>query len=238
VTRATTSPAVLELHGVSKDYRGLRPLRIHELRVAPGDRIALVGVDRVSAEVIVDLVTGATLPDAGHVTVFGRRTVDIADARDWLALIDRFGIVSQRAVLLEALTTVQNLAIPFTLDIEPLGGDARARAEALAREVGLADGLWDRAVGALSEDAKARIRLGRALALDPHVLLLEHASAPLAPADAIALGDTIHASAARRGVALVAATADEAFARAMGARLLRWEPASGRLRERGGWFRG
>jgi predicted ABC-type transport system involved in lysophospholipase L1 biosynthesis ATPase subunit len=238
VTRLPASAAVLELDGVSKDYRGLRPLRIQALRVARGDRIALVGVDRVSAEVLVDLVTGATLPDAGQVTVFGRRTADIADARDWLALIDRFGIVSQRAVLLEALTTAQNLAIPFTLDIEPLGGDARTRAEAMAREVGLAEGLWDRAVGALGEDAKARIRVARALALDPHVLLLEHVSAPLAPADAIALGETIHASAARRGLALVAATADEAFARALGARLLRWEPASGRLRERGGWFRG
>jgi predicted ABC-type transport system involved in lysophospholipase L1 biosynthesis ATPase subunit len=229
---------VLELDGVSKDYRGLRPLRIQELRVARGDRIALIGVDRVSAEVLVDLVTGATLPDAGHVTVFGRRTADIADARDWLALIDRFGIVSGRAVLLEALTTLQNLAIPFTLDIEPLCGDARAHAEAMAHEVGLAGALWERAVGELGEDVKARIRLGRALALDPHMLLIEHVSAPLAPAEAIALGETIHASAARRGLALVAATADEAFARAMGARLLRWEPASGRLRDRGGWFRG
>ena len=82
---------------MSKDYRGLRPLRIAELRVAAGDHVAILGLDQASAEVFVNLATGATLPDAGDIRVFGRATSAIDDSADWLATVDRFGIVSERA---------------------------------------------------------------------------------------------------------------------------------------------
>ena len=122
--------AVLEFSGTSKEYGGLRPLRIAALRVDAGDRVAILGFDQPSAEVFVNLATGATLPDAGDVSVFGRPTRAIDDSSDWLATVDRFGIVSERAVLLDGLTVVQNLAMPFTLEIEPPPGRVRqARAE-------------------------------------------------------------------------------------------------------------
>src|SRR5205085_10561960 len=136
-----------------------------------------VGLDEAAAEVFVNLVTGATLPDRGVVKLFGRLTTAIGDSADWLALVDRFGIVSRRAVLLDPLSVIQNLALPFTLEIEPPPDDIRARAEALAREVGLAEPSWSRRVGELDAVERARVRLARALALDPAALLLEHVSA-------------------------------------------------------------
>jgi predicted ABC-type transport system involved in lysophospholipase L1 biosynthesis ATPase subunit len=229
---------VLELAGVSKDYRALRPLRVHQLEVLPGDSIALMGFDRVSSEVLVNLVTGTTLPDTGRVVVFGRGTADITDAADWLSVVDGFGIVSERAVLLEALTVLQNVAIPLTLDVEPLRDQTRRRAGILADEAGLAQPLWDRPVNTLGAGDKMRVRLGRALALDPKILLLEHVSADLDALDASRLAGSLQASARRRGTAILAATADERFARAVAARVLWWEPASGRLRERRRWFGG
>ena len=228
--------AVLDLHGVSKDYRGLRPLRIERLTVAGGEHVALLGLDAVSAEVFINLVTGATLPDAGHVHVFGRPTSAITDSADWLATVDRFGIVSERAVLLESLTVIQNLAMPFSLEIEPPAADVRAHAERLAAEVGLLQDLWARPVAELDTAGHARVRLGRALALNPSVLLLEHVNAGLDAAAAGLLAADLRATARRRGAALVAATADEAFARAIAGRVLRWEPATGGLIELRGWF--
>jgi ABC-type transporter Mla maintaining outer membrane lipid asymmetry ATPase subunit MlaF len=230
--------AVLELSGVVKDYRGLRPLRIAALRVAVGEHVALVGMDQVAAEVLVNLVTGATLPEAGDVHVFGRPTSAIADSADWLATVDRFGIVSERAVLLEQFTVIQNLAMPFTLEIDPPPDAARSRARGLAREVGLEESSWDRPVAALDRAARVRLRLGRALALDPAVLVLEHVSAGLSPQDAGALGADIRALAGRREASIVATTLDLAFARATAGRVLNWEPATGRLTEQRSdrWF--
>ena len=190
--------AVLDLHGVSKDYRGLRPLRIERLTVAGGEHVALLGLDQASAEVFINLVTGATLPDAGHVHVFGRPTSAIADSADWLATVDRFGIVSERAVLLEPLTVIQNLAMPFSLEIEPPPDEVRAQAEELAAEVGLPEDAWTRPVAELDPAGHARVRARTRPRAEPAVLLLEHVNAGLDAVAAALLAAELRATATRR----------------------------------------
>ncbi len=238
MTVGQEAPALVRVAGIAKDYRGLRPLRVERLDVFAGDLVGLLGFDQVSAEVFVNLLTGASLPDSGAVWIFGRRTADVSDAAEWLTVVDRFGIVSARAVLLDALTPLQNLAMPFTLDVEPLREDVRVRAEALARESGLPASMWNRPVGMLDANAQMRIRLGRALALDPTVVLLEHASAGLDASGAASLAHSVRAGAAARGTAVLSLGVDEPFARAVASRVFRWEPATGKLRERRRWFGG
>ena len=111
---------VLELQGVVRAHQSLRPLRLQSLTVNEGERVAILGVDAPGAEVLVNLVTGAALPESGTVRVLGRDTADITTGDDWLASLDRFGIVSPRAVLIEAATVEENLAMPFTLQIDPI----------------------------------------------------------------------------------------------------------------------
>jgi ABC-type transporter Mla maintaining outer membrane lipid asymmetry ATPase subunit MlaF len=229
-------PALIELSGISKDYRGLRPLRLDRLELFPGDRVGLIGFDRITAEVFVNLLTGASLPDAGRVSVFGRATADVSDAEEWLKVVDRFGIVSSRAALLDAMTPLQNLAMPFTLDVEPLSGETRAKAERLAAEAGLPSAMWDRPAATLDATAQMQVRFGRALALDPSLVLLEHASAGLDSDGASRLAESVRASVARRSTTMLSVGVDEAFVTAVGARVLRWEPATGKLKERRGWF--
>jgi len=233
----TTSPGlpgpVIEFTALSRDYHGLRPLRIEKFTLAEGELVAILGLDQPMAETFVNLVTGATLPDRGEVSIFGRPTTAIDNSAEWLSVVDRFGIVSERAVLLDALSVIQNLAIPFTLDIDPPPDDVRERAILLAREAGLREADWLRSVSKLDAGGRVRVRLARALALDPKVLLLEHGNAGL-PADAAAaLGADVRQIASRRGCALVAVTADPQFAAAVAPRVLTLDPASGRLSERG-----
>jgi phospholipid/cholesterol/gamma-HCH transport system ATP-binding protein len=228
---------VLELSAVIKDYRGLRPLRIDYLAIEPGEQLAVVGVDRPAAEVLINLITGTMLPDRGDIRVFGRSTAAIQDSAEWLAFVDRFGLVTERAVLLDVLSVVQNLAIPFSLDIEPPGGDVRSRAVALALEVGLDEAVWDRRVADLDATSRAKIRLGRALALDPSVVLFEHPSAGVPRTETGGLGRRMRAVVERRGVAAVTLTADRDFAAAVAERVLALDPSTGRLAERrSGWL--
>jgi polar amino acid transport system ATP-binding protein len=229
---------VLELTNVTKDYRGLRPLRVRQLVVTADESVAILGLDRAAAEVLANLITGAMLPDTGDVRVFGRATSSIADSAEWLALVDRFGLVTERAVLLDHLTVVQNLALPFTIEIEPPPDTIRQRAEALATEVGLPIAAWAASVAELDATAAARVRLGRALAHDPRLLLLEHVTASLPTSDVAAMGSAIRDIGVRRRAAILAVTADDTFARAVAGRVLRLDPATGRLvdRSRRGWF--
>jgi ABC-type polar amino acid transport system ATPase subunit len=232
------TPAILEFAGVSKAYGGLRPLRVADLRVAAGEAVAILGFDQPSAEVFVNLATGATVPDSGDVRIFGRASTAIENSADWLATVDRFGIVSERAVLLDALTVIQNLAMPFTLEIEPPPDEIRRRAEALAREVGLEASTFDEPVAALDAAGWLRVRAGRAIALDPAIVLLEHASAALRRDAVTAAGAQMRAVAEARGIAVVALGADEAFAAAVAPRVVTLDPATGVLKSpRRGWFR-
>jgi ABC-type transporter Mla maintaining outer membrane lipid asymmetry ATPase subunit MlaF len=232
------TPALIEIADLSKAYGALRPLRLAALSVAAGESVAIVGLDRPAAEIFLNLLTGATLPDRGAVQVFGRSTSDIADGNEWLAIADRFGIVSERAVLLEGLSVAQNLAVPFTLEIGPPPDHVRLRVETLAAEVDLDVDALSRRAGELDTTMRARVRVARALAFDPAVLLLEHLSANVRRADVAPLGSSIRRVAERRGAAVIAATADLEFARAIAQRVLTLEPATGKLSTRRGWLRG
>ena len=228
---------LLELSSVVKDYRGLRPLRIEHARLGAGEQLALLGVDQHAAEVLINLLTGATLPDQGTVNLFGRSSAEIADSTDWLATVDKFGIVSARAVLLEGLSVAQNLAVPFSLEIEPLPDALRDRAVTAGREVGLMEADWDRAVSALAPSARLRLRLARALALAPAVVLFEHPTVDIPRREVVDLGRAVRAILERRGAAGLTLTADREFAAAVAGRVLELEPATGRLAEaKRGWF--
>ena len=134
-----TAPSLIEVSGVTKAYGALRPLRLEQLTLAPGDEVAIIGLDQPAAEVLINLLTGAGLPDTGTVTMFGAASASITDSTAWLTLLDRIGIVSDRAALLDSMTALQNLALPFSLDIEPPPPDVVAQASAIAREAGVND---------------------------------------------------------------------------------------------------
>lgn len=230
----------IRIAGVQKHYAALRPLRIRSLDVGMGERVALGGVDGAAAEVLVNLVTGAALPDAGTVEVFGRSTAEISDGDAWLASLDRFGILSPRAVMLEGSTLLQNLALPFTLQIDPVPTDVVARVAALAAECGIDPASLPAQVGELPQAVRVRAHLARALALDPALLVVEHPTADVAEAERPRLAsDLARVADARRLPALIL-TLDQGFAVAAAHRSFELQPATGALApwtKKRGWFR-
>ena len=220
---------LLEFTSVSKAYGGLRPLRLKRLAVEEGAILAIAGFDATSAEVFVNLATGATLPEEGTVSVLGRPTADITDSDDWLATVDRFGIISERVVLLEQFSPLQNVAMALTLDVEPIPGDVREQAAALAAEAGLSG---DDAVRPLTDSRVAvrhRVRLARALAASPSVLLVEHPLAGLDRDEAGHLAADLHRVATTRNVAVVVLAADPSTATPFADRVLQLNGATGEL---------
>jgi ABC-type transporter Mla maintaining outer membrane lipid asymmetry ATPase subunit MlaF len=225
-------PPIVELQDISKRYGALRPLRVEHLEVAPGEQVAIIGPDQPAAEVLIGLITGGSLPDAGEVRVFGRSTTDVTTGDEWLASLDRFGIVTDRAALLEALTALQNLAVPFSLDIEPPPEPVRERAAALGAELLLGSAVHAVRAGDLDGSGRLRLRVARALAFDPALVLLEHPSTSVPPREVAAVARDIRAALVRRGAASLTVTADRAFAMSIASRVLVLDPATGRLKAR------
>ena len=92
---------------------------------------------RSAAEMFVHLVTGATLPEEGDVTLFGQDTRAITDSDAWLKSLDGIGMITARGILIEAFSVLQNIAMSFTLDVDPIDPRVVPQAGALAREVGI-----------------------------------------------------------------------------------------------------
>jgi len=223
------SEVVVALRDVVKDYRSLRPLRVVHFELRRDESVALLGFDQTAAEILVNLITGATLPDSGDVDVFGVSTRDIGDPDAWLVEMDRFGILSPRVVVLDAFTVEQNIALPFTLEVEQLSELVRANVRALAQEVGLDSSLLPGSAAVLDPEGQLRLRLAKALALGPEMLLAEHPNAAL-PAEAVSrFGADLKRIAAARQLAMLVMTADSSFARVVSSRTLTLTPATGAL---------
>lgn len=229
---------VLEIRQVAKNYSALRPLRIASLLMMPGDRVSIGGIDAGAGEVIVNLVTGASVPDTGEVRVFGRPTSSIADGDEWLESLDRFGIVSPRGVLLEGSTLEQNLAMPFTLTIDPVPPPVVEQVRLVASECGIDPDRWLGVLaGQLPADVRVRTHVARSLALDPAFVVIEHPTADVAAEARPALAADIARACAGRQLTALILTNDEGFAKVAAPRNLKLHGATGELQRIGkGWL--
>jgi fructose transport system ATP-binding protein len=228
-------PPAIEVSGLLKDYRGLRPLRLASLRVFEGERVAVSGLDATAAEVLVNLLNGAIVPDEGEVRINGRATAAVDTEAAWLEFLNQFGIVTPRAVLLEASSVQQNLALPFTLSIDDLEVDVDRRTRELARLTSIEDRWLGQAMSEAPAVVHMRVHLARALALAPRILLLEHPTARIDPADVRAFATTVRDVALARRLTLLALTEDRSFADVVAERAYRLQPGTGTLANARGW---
>jgi len=231
------SDVLVSVQKLSKNYQALRPLRIQALEVQRGAIISLAGLDAPAAEMFVGLLTGAVLPDEGEVELFGRSTRDVTDSDAWLAMLDGVGIVTDRAVLIGQFSVAQNVAMPFTLQVDPLSDQTRLQVSQLAAAVGLEASTLERPVATSPPAVVARVRLARALALQPALLIAEHPSASLPRESVKTYARDIARIARAREMAVLAITADPVFADALGGQMLTHEPATGALRTASAWRR-
>lgn len=235
---ADPADVLVSVTGVEKDYRTLRPLRIRDLSLRAGESVALLGLDQAAAEVLVNLIAGATLPDTGTVRVLGQLTSEINDGEAWMKALDRLGIISERAVLLDQMTAEQNLAVPLSLDLHDLPGTVKAAVARLAEDVGLDASQLPRFASTLSSLDRMRLRLARALAVNPRVVMAEHPNASLSPEERPVFASDLLRVAIKRQLAVLVLTADAVFAGAVADHVFIVNPATGELRpQASGWRR-
>ena len=232
------SAPLIDIRDLAKQYGGAQPLRIRTFSAKASDALVLAGLDAGAAETFVHLVSGASLPDEGSIRVAGADTREIATDAEWLASLDRFGIVTHRAVFIEKLPVAANMALPLTLAIEPLSSDMRAEVEALARLVQLEGGTrLDAAIATLTPAERLRVHLARALATKPALVLLERPTSGLdAVSDRAEFGRVLRHATAARGTGFVALSDDPDFAKASGAVRLTLDAATGRVSKPARWW--
>jgi molybdate transport system ATP-binding protein len=143
-----------------------------------GDGVAvLFGPSGAGKTLTLQCLAGLIRPDAGRIVVDDRVLFDSAAGVDLPPQQRRVGYVFQGYALFPHLTVGQNVA--FGLRDRPRAERLSRAAEVMER-LGLG-GLTHRRTGELSGGQRQRVALGRALAIDPALLLLDE---PLSALDA------------------------------------------------------
>jgi sulfonate transport system ATP-binding protein len=160
--------AAVDAHGLSKSYGARRVLSEIDLRLAPGEFVALVGRSGCGKSTLLRLLAGLETPDAGGISLDGA-------SREGDGFHSDTRIMFQDARLLPWKRVLDNVA----LGLSARGAKERAR-DALA-QVGLADRADDWPA-VLSGGQRQRVALARALVHAPRLLLLDE---PLGALDAL-----------------------------------------------------
>jgi molybdate transport system ATP-binding protein len=170
-----------------------------------GDGVAvLFGPSGAGKTLTLQCLAGLIRPDAGRIVVDDRVLFDSAAGVDLPPQQRRVGYVFQSYALFPHLTVGQNVA--FGLRDRPRA-ERLARAAEVMERLGLG-GLTHRQPGELSGGQRQRVALGRALAIDPALLLLDE---PLSALDAPlrrSLRDELRAILSGWGTAAVLVTHD------------------------------
>ncbi len=180
--------ALLEVSGVSVTFDGFRAINNLSFSIGAQELRAIIGPNGAGKTTFMDIVTGKTRPDAGSVT-FGERSVSLLSLTE--AEIARIGVGRkfQRPTVFEDQSVAENLTMALKAHRAPWrvlfwkeGPQDRAKVDALAQEVGLADQL-PRKAGELSHGQKQWLEIGMLLAQEPRLLLVDEPAAGMTLAE-------------------------------------------------------
>jgi len=124
---------------------------------------------------LLGLLGGVIAPSSGQVRVGGEEVTHLRDRHRARLRRDKIGLTFQRAALVEGMTLLENVLLPFVPD----GGATRSqreRAEALLERFGL-ETMAHRRVERVSGGEQQRAAIVRALVREPEVLLLDEPTA-------------------------------------------------------------
>jgi putative ABC transport system ATP-binding protein len=167
--------AALVVEGLTKWYGGpgnrVEVLRGIDLRVEPGEFVAVMGRSGSGKSTLLHLIAGLAPPSDGSIRL-GPYPVSRFDD-DTRALLRRrwIGVVFQSFQLLDMLTAEENVALPLAI-AGRAHKSARREAALALEQVGLGHRRRHRP-DALSGGEQQRVALARALVIDPLLLLAD-----------------------------------------------------------------
>ena len=203
----------LSFESVTKSFGETQAVRGVSLAIAQGAFVALVGASGSGKSTL--LKTGNRLidPTSGHVLLEG---ADVTDGSA-PALRRRIGYVFQGIGLFPHISVAENIAIGPRLEGERLPSERIAE---LLELVDLDPAMAARMPDELSGGQRQRVGVARALAGDPHLLLMDEPFGSLDPVTRDALGDRVRALHERLGLTTLMVTHDMAEALLLANRVL------------------
>jgi branched-chain amino acid transport system ATP-binding protein len=193
--------ALLSINTISKSYDGVRALHRISLHVDKGTIKGLIGPNGAGKTTLFHLITGVERPSSGTISFQG---IDITSLEPHEIALLGVGRTFQTLQVLGTMTVVENILTGMHTRLK--GGflscglwlpwihkgekEALQEAKEILEFLGLL-GRWKWNASQLSFGQQKMLELGRALAMQPKMLLLDEPAAGLTPAEVTRLSEKI-----------------------------------------------
>jgi len=206
---------VLDVRNVSHGFNDqsghrLSVLESLDLRINPGDSVAIIGPSGAGKSTLLSLLAGLDIPESGEILFQGEAFSGLSEDQRAAVRRGRIGFVFQSFQLLQGLTAVENVMLPLELTGMSVA-QAKQRATKWLERVGLGARTHHRP-RMLSGGEQQRVALARAFVNEPALLFADEPTGNLDRRTGESVSELLFELNQETGTTLILVTHDERLA--------------------------
>ena len=174
------------------------------LTIPAGQFVAIVGASGSGKSTLLGLLAGLDTPSEGEIWLDGVPIHNLVESELASVRGRKIGFVFQSYQLIQTLTALENVLLPYELNVE---GNGLAKARKLLDEVGLRERM-DHYPIQLSGGEQQRVALARAFVIDPPIVMADEPTGNLDSSNGRLVLDLLLERNRKAGTTLVLVTHD------------------------------
>jgi putative ABC transport system ATP-binding protein len=174
------------------------------LTIPAGQFVAILGASGSGKSTLLGLLAGLDTPSSGEIWLDGVPIHNLAETELAAVRGEKIGFVFQSYQLIETLTALENVLLPYELNVE---GSGLEQARRLLGEVGLSERV-DHYPVQLSGGEQQRVALARAFVVEPPIVMADEPTGNLDSANGRIVLDLLLERNRKAGTTLVLVTHD------------------------------
>jgi len=177
-----SAPPVLALRNICRDFFDGRQLRrvlqSTNLNIYAGELTILAGPSGSGKTTLLSIMGTVLRPSEGRIILKGRDITDVSDEQAATLRLQEYGFVFQQPLLIEGLTTQENVLLALGIQGGRVSPECRHRSVEILTSLGLGDALHLQP-RLLSGGQKQRVSIARALIKNPSLILCDEPTSSL-----------------------------------------------------------